>query len=309
MTITIPPLLTLKNVLSVVVGGILALEAAVPLIVDPTHLRWTRWQVGIPLAAAVGVIAIIGQAILQSREEREQKRQLVEQGKQIQEIYDWAQKASSGAIVPAKTELAEAETEAGFVAPNATTTAQISAKLLHGHLIQRHPLAGITDDFLRAAGHEFHDTVCDFLLEIFLVNKGNAQTTIQEIVGEAHLGEEWVPLKLVEELSDYQFEFNEETVDNPQWVGGGKSPRVEDLTPNLAKVLRTAVLTHAVGYRGWLRFGMEVNTKYLAAPIPYRVNLIDALDVSHPVLTTDPLLTDGHIIHSPKVWRERLRSS
>jgi hypothetical protein len=298
MTLTVD--LSAKNGLSIVAGAAMLFEGIVPLTVSPEHLGWLRWQMSIGGVAVLGILAIIFQAFHSSKEEREQKQK-------IETILACVTKLSGGEAVQAKVELATAET-VSVAGKSVISDIQISAKLLHGHLIQWHPLAGITDDFFRSAGREFHDTKCDFLLEVFLVNRSQTSISIQKIVGEMQIEEKWIPLKLVTDLNDYQFEFNDETVDNPSWIGG-RTAKVLDLVPNLADDLKTSVLSYGIHHQGWLRFGAEINTKYLITPIPYRVTLVDALDGEHPVLTTEPLLTDGHIIHNPRVWRERLRSS
>lgn len=61
--------ITLKNFVSAVLGICIVLLAIIPLLVDPQKLgRWRAWTI---LLGAIGVIALIAQALLQSKEDHE----------------------------------------------------------------------------------------------------------------------------------------------------------------------------------------------------------------------------------------------
>jgi hypothetical protein len=194
-------------------------------------------------------------------------------------------------------------------APSKKRTA-ISAKLIRAHLVRHDPFAELTDDLYHAAsGSDGNVAEYDFLFEVFLVNKTDKPITVQKIVAEAKIGDNFVPLSLNEELADYQIRFKDKLIDNPSWIGG-KHPKDEDLAPSLVDDLKTSTLVWGIKHQGWVRFSAKINPHYLkgVASVPYRINLIDALDGVHPILTDGPLSTDGEIIHNTKVWQDRLRS-
>jgi hypothetical protein len=258
---------------------------------------------------AIALIALFAQNAIQSREDHEQQehnRSVQEHNERVQEqnrqILENLNRLTTGNRVTAKVEEATAE----VVKQTAQIGPEISAELLRGTLIGRHPLASLVDDAFKAVGKEFHDTQCDFLYEVFVVNKSDVPVTIRDIVAEAELDGEWTSLQPMEDLTDYQIEFEDELVDNPTFVGGQR-PRVADLTPNLAAALKGIPLTRGIGHQGWLRFGAVINTKDLKNPIPYRISLIDALGGVHPISTDKPLLRNGEFIHNTEVWSKRLR--
>ena len=285
-----------KNGLAVFAGAVVAAETFLPVLLRPDVLNLCWVRLLMVLCGVLAIVALVFQARLQSKEEKEQKRL-------ITEIHLCVQKVSSGKALEAKAESATAETATSRTASGA----DISAKLLRGHLVHRHPFADLTGDLMRATGHPDYRTQCDFLFEVHAVNRSENAVTVQRIIAEAEIGGRWIPLTLNKDLHDYQIEFEKELVDNPGFIGGQR-PRVAELEPNLAETLDSAVMSKGIGYKGWLGFGAEISAdEDLKKPIPYRITFIDALDCSHPVDTSEPLLTDGTIIHSPEVWRERFK--
>ena len=186
-----------------------------------------------------------------------------------------------------------------------TKDAAIDAKYLRAHFIRTYPFGEFVDAAYRLKGQDSHDTDCDFLLEVFLVNTTNNPVTIQKIVADVQLDGAWKPLDLMDKLNDYQLEFPDKLVDSPE--GGVQIPKIEDLVPNLAESLRGVVLTRGIGYQGWLRFRAHLDTKYLTTAVTYRAAFIDALGHEHPIQKTDELLKDGIAVHSREVWRERFK--
>jgi hypothetical protein len=69
--VSIWPHLTIKNLLSFVVGGCVVVLAFIPLRVSAEHWQWFRWQAAIWIASGVAVVSLFVQAILQSKEDKE----------------------------------------------------------------------------------------------------------------------------------------------------------------------------------------------------------------------------------------------
>ena len=274
--------------------------AAIPLCVAPDHLPWLRWQLAIGFLALAAVAFLISQAMLQSKEDHERDEREKDRDSQLSTIKQMLEKLTTGVPVVA---VAEATKPVEAFEPKAAT--DISIKFIRAFLVNTNPFSAFLGDIYRAANRaEAYTVESDFLFEVHLVNRSDVSTTTQRIVCEANINGIWIPLAQRGSLNDYQLEFEDE-VDNPSWLGG-KRKRVEDLVPDLAEELRGKVLSKGVGYRGWLRFGIDLDPKE-TSPIQHRIYFIDALDVSHSVNVVDPLLTDGKIIHNPTVWRERMR--
>jgi hypothetical protein len=298
--------LTTKNILPVIVGVCVLGLAIIPLSVPPEHLTWLRWELAI---IGLGVLAVIGlfwQAAIQSREDHEREAADKKRDERQQNIESLLLKLSTGSSVTAVSEpmsqpIKSVESDA--------MAGSISAKYVRASLVNHHPFATFVRDIYRAARQEDKYTeACDFLFEVHLVNKG-LPTTVQKIVCEAKRNNQWEKLPLVEDLDEYEIEFPDELVDNPHWLGGQRE-KIKALEPNLAKeLLHGKALEKGIGHQGWVRFSIELTKEEIGKPIEHRVKFVDAFDVEHPVVLIEPLLMNGRIIHSPKVWSERLRSS
>jgi hypothetical protein len=189
----------------------------------------------------------------------------------------------------------------------ARNRAGITAKCLRVHLVPRHPYAELIGDVYRMMAKDY-GIDCDLLLEIHVVNTGDAPLTIQKFVAEVESGGMWCPYGPNEELTDYQIRFPDKLVDA---VGGGQTPRVDDLAPNLAKETRGVPLVRGIGHQGWLRFDGKLSQGDFATQgqkFNARVQIVDALDKRH-VVDMGQRLTDAEIIHNPNVWSKRLSSS
>jgi hypothetical protein len=160
------------------------------------------------------------------------------------------------------------------------------------------------DGAYQASGSQVHDIECAFLVELYVVNRAPEPISIQRIEGEAEIGGARRLLKVLESLSDFQIEFPTELIDNPSWIGGQK-PRIAELTPNLAEELRKP-LQRGIAKQGWIRFGVEMSSQHLTDKIQYRISLVDALDVKHPVTMDVCLPGDAKITYNPSVWKDWL---
>ncbi len=68
------PHLTIKNLLSFVVGGCVIALAVIPLNVSADHWLWFRWQATIWILVCVALVSLLAQASLQSKEDKERDR-------------------------------------------------------------------------------------------------------------------------------------------------------------------------------------------------------------------------------------------
>ena len=291
--------LTFKNFLSVITLICVVALTVVPLKYS-NELSWLRWQIAIPVMAVSAVIAVIWQAFIQSRQDQERDVRDMKLDTNLSEMKHMMFELKVGTPVAAVSQSTE---PVGSLLAKADT--DIAAKFVRAYLVNRHPFASFIGDVYRAANREYL-VESDFLFEVHLVNKADVSTTIQKMTCEAEINGAWVSLLQLDSLSDYQLEFKDRVEDSPSWIGG-QHKKVEDLLPDLAERLKGTILAKGVGYQGWLRFGLNLGPNE-PSPVTHRLSFTDALDVSHPVRIVDPLLTDGNIIHNPKVWRERLRN-
>ena len=165
---------------------------------------------------------------------------------------------------------------------------QIAAHFIRSHLMPRSAFQNMYNQVMKHAGRPEYEVECDLMYEIFLVNTSDNPVTIRKFLGEAQFGNEWKPLKQIDDLTDYQIQRGEEP----------NSPR-KDLV-SVSKLLEGVPLTTGIGYRGWLRFELVANNVMLENKVMSRVSIVDALGGTHGVSQSEPFDTsEGALIHNP----------
>ncbi len=265
--------LTLKNCLSGVVGVCVVLLAVIPLFVPADHLGWLRWKTAIVALAAGAIVALFFQIAIQSHEDHQREAKEKQRDERDQRLETFLAKYTPTPPVQIQSPLAAAtDTEdelyielyqPTFVYPK---VGDLAFKLLEGKYL--------------ASGKKAEDAVteCDFVVELYIVNKSAKKVHVREFAAWMEIAGEWRKLHLdddfqVDDLWAGSVEYGLETKNT------GIAEEPVELPRLVAK--RNAEIRPGEPIEGWLKFtvpDINPNREY-----PIRIAVIDSIGKEHYV--------------------------
>jgi hypothetical protein len=114
----------------------------------------------------------------------------------------------------------------------------------------------------------------DWLIEVYLVNESEIETTIQAIEGKLTYRWRRIPVEFIEDLTDYIM-FDKDGHDP------FKDTNSDRPLPNLVETLKNLPLKHGIGHRGWVRFGVKNASHKEMKRSRLNMWLIDSFDQRH----------------------------
>jgi len=263
--------LTAKNFLSVIVVGCVVGLAVVPLAVPADHLAWLSWRRAVLFLAAIAIVAVLSQSVIQSREDHQRDAREQERDKRYQRIDDFLTKHATALSVQVETTASRSEGfyvelyEPTFVYPK---VGDLAFKLLEGKYM--------------ASGKKAEEvtTDCDLLVELYIVNKASTKAYIRDFAAWMEIGGEWRKLILdqnfeVDDLWSGSVEYGlEPKNEGRQW------PQEPSQLPSLLGK-RHVDIQPEEPVEGWLKFtvpDINPNRKY-----KLRVAVVDSVGKEHHI--------------------------
>jgi hypothetical protein len=308
--------LTRKNCLSVVIGACVVGLAIIPIAVPAEHIGWMRWQVLAYVLMGVAIVALIAQTIMQSREddqreERERERDKREGERDHRErerderltLFLGRFEAVSRESVEERPKPMEATVES----PADTDSEGLYVELYEPTFF--YPQVGdfafkLLQGKYVASGKKAEEakTECDFLIELFAVNKSKTKIYIKDFSAWLEIDGTWQKLTPddnfhLTDLWSGSVEYGLERADGDERKGP------DPLSSLLDKKYKE--IQPAEPIEGWLKFSTpEINPELR---YPLRVAIIDTMDREHHI---DKSVAKKREIAlrrvTPRTWSETL---
>jgi hypothetical protein len=272
--------LTIKNLLSIVIGTCVVGLAVIPLKVDPNHLAWLRWEITVYALAAFGVLALMAQAVIQSKEDHEREKRELERDQRQVRIEQLVSDIKDG-----KAPMPPPESIPLVTGGNATDDGQTVAGGIDSELdrIFTHPRVPMGYEFFkdiyRAAGRKDEPKVdCDVLAHMYVVNTSNETIYIRDLVATVEVDGVRTTL---ETKADFLAGVFNDTVEYG-WEEDGKNNDWPTPLPKVFPSLPYEMVPRKPAI-GWIRFLLkEINPEKIDAKT-FTFTFVDSTGKKHDI--------------------------
>lgn len=276
--------LTLKNSLSVVTVICVVALAVIPLKYSD-QLGWLRWQIAIPCLAGIAVFAVIGQALIQSKEDHAAQRRDLLRDERLGKIELRLEQIGKGNHASQSAEAIKPVDMQQSSAPVAEVEGGIDGEVYRMALAPRSVAWELVRDIFKMRGEPEKATVdCDVLVEMYLVNRSK---TVSRYVRDLTLVAEdinggKITLKRqddlrAEDFNDQAFEYG---------LGREGFFDTKDAIRQLFSSLPFC-LSPGQAVEGWVRFmAKDINPDNIKEK-SFQLAVVDSLGTEYPITKAD----------------------
>lgn len=292
---------TLKNLLSVIIGVCVLGLAVIPLAVPVDHLAWIRWQAAIIVLAVAAVIALFWQAAIQSREDHERDtREGARDKRQDETNQKMTEVLQLLKHPPSSPDRLVHPTTASGPSPESPAPPDVGAEF--DSEIYRVVIAGkgmgaeLTRDLFRVSGRlEEFAIDADILVEMYIVNASTEKRYIRDFSGTVEVDGKVLPL--LRQSDFYAFDFSDHEYEyclNPNEESHLDRSNLEALPPIFPTL--PLELEARKPTEGWIHFIVkDVDPQKLNGNRSYKFTITDSLGKEHPVLKVSTVKRRGEV--------------
>jgi hypothetical protein len=273
--------------------------AIIPLSVEPSHLSWLRWEIAIGVLGGVGLIAIIAQAVMQSKEdherdERDKKRD--EKQAQIElkvtEVWNVMLKGKPENVTHPTTLIAPQDSVSETKQQD-----EIDAEVYRVVLTGKGMGAEMARELFKIVGREKEFAIdVDILVEMYVVNSTDSKRFIRDVEGTVEVDGKILPLVRQDDFAAWEFSGRryEYCLDRNQTNNKFDRSWLEPLLPLFGSKL--IGLEARQPLEGWIHYIVkEVDPQKLNDNRTYKFTIIDSLGKEHTILKANMTKRPGEV--------------